>query len=98
MTSYSPVSGRRAAALPPRLARTLWTMRSSIGKEIVAGIYDVVTGRELRITLGDHLLESQLSRTADATLEQRASEVQQILASKGWSRVPAEHALHSPTA
>ena len=63
----------------------------------MAGIYDVATGRELRITLGEHLLESQLSRTADAALEKRASEVQQVLALKGWARVPAEHALHSPT-
>ena len=84
MTDYSPFTGRRAAPTTPRLSRTLWTMRSAIGKEIVAGIYDVTTGRELRITLGEHLLESRLSRTADAPLEQRASDVQQILASKGW--------------
>jgi hypothetical protein len=88
MTDYSPFMGRRAASIPPRLSRMLWTMRSAIGKEIVAGIYDVRTGRELRITFGEHLLESQLSRTADAPLEQRASDVQQILASKGWSRLP----------
>ena len=97
MTNYSPFSGRRVASVLPRLSRQLWTMRSSIGKEIVAGIYDVTTGRELRITLGEHLLESQLSRTADAALEQRASDVRQILASKGWSRVPSEHALHVQT-
>ena len=72
-------------------------MRSSIGKEIIAGIYDVATGRELRITLGEHLLESQLSRTADAALERRASDVQQILTSKGWASVLAEQALHAPT-
>jgi hypothetical protein len=97
MTNYSPFSGRRVASTSPRLSRSLWTMRSSIGKEIVAGIYDVATGRELRITLGEHLLESQLSRTADAVLEQRAADVQQILASKGWSGVPAEHPLQTST-
>jgi hypothetical protein len=85
MTDYSPFTGRRATPSAPRLARTLWTMRSAIGKEIMAGIYDVTTGRELRITLGDHLLESQLSRTADTPLEQRASDVQQVLVSRGWS-------------
>jgi hypothetical protein len=85
MTDYSPFTGRRAEPAPPRLSRTLWTMRSAIGKEIVAGIYDVITGRELRITLGEHLLESRLSRTADAPLERRASDVQHILASKGWT-------------
>jgi hypothetical protein len=85
MTSYSPFTGRRATPSAPRLARTLWTMRSAIGKEIVAGIYDVTTGRELRIMLGEHLLESQLSRTADTPLEQRACDVQQVLVSRGWS-------------
>ena len=85
MTGYSPFTGRRVAPSAPRLARTLWTMRSSIGKEIVAGIYDVMTGRELRITLGEHLLESQLSRLTDTPLEQRALDVQQVLVSKGWS-------------
>jgi hypothetical protein len=103
MTDYSPFSGRRATAAPPRLARTLWTMRSAIGKEIVAGIYDVMTGRELRITLGDHLLESQLSRTADAPLEQRASDVLQLLESRGWSRAESiaetvEHGSVAPQA
>ena len=85
MTSYSPFTGRRVAPSAPRLARTLWTMRSAIGREIVAGIYDVTTGRELRITLGEHLLESQLSRDADTPLEQRALDLQQVLLSKGWS-------------
>lgn len=85
MTNYSPFTGRRPAPSAPRLARTLWTMRSAIGKEIMAGIYDVTTGRELRITLGDHLLESQLSRAADTPLEQRASDVQQVLVSRGWT-------------
>ena len=85
LTDYSPFTGRRAAPSAPRLARTLWTMRSAIGKEIMAGIYDVTTGRELRITLGEHLLESQLSRAADTPLEQRASAVQQVLISSGWS-------------
>ena len=85
MTSYSPCTGRRVAPSAPRLARTLWTMRSAIGREIVAGIYDVTTGRELRITLGEHLLESQLSRATDTPLEQRALDLRQVLMSKGWS-------------
>src|SRR5688572_22453897 len=38
MTNYSPFSGRIVASISPRLSRPLWTMRSSIGKEIVAGI------------------------------------------------------------
>jgi len=84
MTDYSPFAGRRVETMPPRLSRTIWTMRSAIGKEIMAGIYDVATGRELRITLGEQLLESQLSRAADAQLERRASDVQRILESKGW--------------
>ena len=35
------------------LSRTLWTMRSDAGKEITAAIYDVLTGRELRVSRGD---------------------------------------------
>lgn len=48
------------------LSRTLWTMRSATGKEITAAIFDVVTMRELRVSLGDALLESRLSRAGDA--------------------------------
>ena len=68
------------------LSRTLWTMRSDAGREITAAIYDVLTGRELRVSRGDSLLESRLTRSDDAALEQRTPEIQDILTSKGWAR------------
>ena len=68
------------------LSRTLWRMRSDAGREITAAIYDVLTGRELRVSRGDSLLESRLSRSDDAGLEQRAAEILEILSSKGWER------------
>ena len=68
------------------LARSLWTLRSSVGKKVTAAIYEVPTGRELRISLGPDLLESCLSRMGgDAALERRASEVFEILREKGWA-------------
>ena len=87
MPDYSPFSGRTRTPgdVPIELARTRWTMRSGVGKGITADIYDVTTGRELRITRGDDLLESRLSRADDAALEARATEVRTLLEQKGWT-------------
>jgi hypothetical protein len=67
------------------LSRTLWTMRSAGGKEITAAIYDVATGRELRVSATDSLRESRLSRTGDAPLEARAGELRSLWKAKGGS-------------
>ena len=68
------------------LSRTLWTMTRPPNKTIMAAIYDVLTGRELRVTYGDETnpLDTLLSRTGDAPLEARASELREVLESKGW--------------
>jgi len=89
MTDYSPFSGRhRTPHCEIELMRTLWTMRSAVGRQITAAIFKVATGRELRVALGDELLESRLSRTDDGPLEGRALEIQALLAARGWSDVP----------
>src|SRR5688572_2526515 len=88
MPDYSPFRGkhRPAGDVPMSLARSLWRLRSAVGKEITAAIYEVPTGQELRISLGPELLESCLSRMGgDAALERRAGEVFEILREKGWS-------------
>ena len=67
MTDYTPFKGRyrMPGDVPIQLSRELWTMRYGNGQALQAGIYEVVTGRELRITRGDDLLESRLSRGGD---------------------------------
>jgi hypothetical protein len=62
-------------------------MQSAVGKRITAAIFNVVTGRELRVALGEDLLESRLSRGDDAPLETRAQEIRTILATRGWEEV-----------
>jgi hypothetical protein len=86
MPEYTPFKGRyREAAVRMELSRVLWTMRSAVGKEITAAIFEVITGRELRVSLGDELLESRLSRGGDAVVESRAGEIRARLATRGWS-------------
>lgn len=90
MPDYTPFGGRyRPPDARIELSRTLWRMRSAVGREITAAIFNVTTGRELRIALGDDLLESRLSRAGDAPLESRAAEVQALLATRGWSTAGA---------
>ena len=92
-TDYSPFLGR-VDRTPPKLelVRTLWTMRSAVGKELTAAIYAVATGRELRVSLGEELIESRLSRTDDAALDKRAEELRALLETKGWAMVGKEQA------
>jgi hypothetical protein len=78
---------------PIMLSRSLWTMRGPKGSLVTAGIYDVMTGRELRVMRGDDLLESQLSRTGDAALERRAFEIVRFLtrtAGQCWAKAVHE--------
>lgn len=91
MTNYTPFSGtRRVSPSSLELSRVLWTMHSSVGKVITAAIYNVLTGRELRVSLGEELLESRLSRTDDGVLQQRANELRDILARRGWTDAAAQ--------
>lgn len=71
--------------------RTLWAMTREPNKAITAAIFKTTYGHELRVTYGsdDNLLDSLLSRTDDAPLEQRAAELRAVLEEKGWSPVPA---------
>src|SRR6185436_4217345 len=86
MSDYTPFSGRhRVPDAQIEFSRSLWTMRSTVGKEITAGIFNVATGRELRIALGEELLESRLSRGGDGPLEARAAEIRTLLSTRGWS-------------
>ena len=88
MTTWDERFGRRAPRMPTlELARTLWTMTRAPNKPITAAIYDVATGRELRVTYGDETnpLDTLLSRIGDAPLEARASELREVLESKGWA-------------
>jgi hypothetical protein len=87
MTDYSPFKGRhRQPDAPLVLSRALWTMRGPKGSEITAAIYEVLTGRQLRVMRGEELLESRLSRAGDAPLEHRASEIRRVMDGKGWQR------------
>lgn len=71
--------------VPPELDRVrVWSMRGPNASTIEAAIYDVQTGRELRVTRADELLESRLSRTDDSALVARAEELRGILQAKGW--------------
>src|SRR5688572_1636468 len=98
MTDYSPFQGRyREPDAPQELVRTLWTMRSAVGKEITAAIYAVATGRELRVSLGAELLESRLSRADDGLLEARAEELRTVLQTKGWAMITKDQALDDAT-
>jgi hypothetical protein len=86
MPDYTPFRGRyQPAGVRMELSRVLWAMRSGVGREITAAIFNVVTGRELRVTLGEELLESRLSRAGDGPLEARAAEVRALLATRGWA-------------
>jgi hypothetical protein len=70
------------------LARALWTMTRPPNKPITAAIYDVESGRELRVHVGtdpNNLVTSLLSRDGDGPLEVRANELRAVLLEQGWS-------------
>jgi hypothetical protein len=65
-------------------------------RSITAGIYQVATGRELRVHSGpdvDNLLDSLLSRDGDVPLEFRATELRAVVARQrdGLRRCDARH-------
>lgn len=77
----------------PRLIRTLWVMTRPPNRSVTAGIYENVYGRELRTYYGqdeNNVVDSLLSRTGDAPLEQRAGELRAVLVSQGWVDSQAE--------
>jgi hypothetical protein len=84
VTNYSPFTAARQKPTRIELSKLLWTMRSAVGREITAAIYTVATGRELRVVLGQDLLESLLSRSDDGALETRAAEIKALISTKGW--------------
>jgi hypothetical protein len=60
-------------------------------KTVTAGIYENVYGHELRVYYGsneNNIVMTELSRTGDAPLESRASELRITLEEVGWR--PAE--------
>ena len=69
------------------LVRTLWTMTRLPNKPITAAIYEVESGRELRVHVGNdpnNLVDSRLSREGDDPLEFRADELKAVLLEQGW--------------
>ena len=68
--------------------RTIWIMTRPPNKSLTAAVYDVETGRELRVYYGQdefNVVDSLLSRTGEQALLQRASELRQILEWAGWA-------------
>jgi hypothetical protein len=85
----------------PKIVRVLWRMQGPT-RVIVARIERHPFGRELVIAFedGDDVIETRLERVGVASLEQRAEEVREVLAGKGWTEahqryaVPHPHQLH----
>lgn len=86
--TWDHVPSKRPDPPAPRLIRTLWVMTRPPNKSVTAGIYETLFGSELRVYYGqdeNNLLDSLLSRTDDAPLEHRASEIRAVLDSQGWT-------------
>ena len=69
------------------LVRTLWTMTRLPNKPITAALYDVESGRELRVHVGsdpNNLVDSLLSRDGDLPLTFRNDELKAVLLEQGW--------------
>jgi hypothetical protein len=54
-TDYSPFVGSTPQPARLELVRTLWTLTRPDHKPVTAAIYDVETGRELRVHVGSDL-------------------------------------------
>jgi len=89
MTDYTPFIGQPAREPKLKLLRTLWTMhRARPQSTVTAAIWQTETGHELRVIYNDdpdNMLDTVLSRTGDAPLEQRATDLRGVLASQGWT-------------
>jgi len=59
-----------------------------IERKCVAGLYRTTFGIELRLHLGDELIESRLSRYGEAPLLLRAEQAKQNLSKDGWTELP----------
>jgi hypothetical protein len=70
------------------LVRTLWTMNRPPNKPMTAALYELKSGRELRVHVGsdpNNLVDSLLSREGDLPLTFRADELRAVLLEQGWS-------------
>jgi hypothetical protein len=65
-----------------------------ITSKCVAGLYRNDFGIELRLHLGNELIESRLSRYGEAPLLLIAEEAKQDLLKRGWTELPLTRHLH----
>lgn len=73
----------------PRIVRTLWRMQGP-SRIIVARIERHPFGRELVILFegtADDVIETRFERAKESVLEQRADQLRELLATKGWSEI-----------
>jgi hypothetical protein len=74
----------------PRIVRTLWRMQGP-SRIIAARIERHPFGRELVIAfeagVEDDVIETRFERASDSLLEQRAEELRELLAAKGWTEL-----------
>jgi len=70
-----------------RLVRELWRMKGTDIHAVVASLYQVDTGLELRIVSGGDIVETQLSRTGEQPLLERAARLKQELVAGGWTEL-----------
>jgi hypothetical protein len=89
MIRFTPPTPR-----PPRLehVRDLWQMHRPHRPQAIltAAIFQTDTGLELRIGFSlTNLIHSQLSRTGDDALLERAEDLRQVLIEQGWIELMA---------
>ena len=59
-----------------------------IERNCAAGLYRTIFGIELRLHLGDELIESRLNRYGEAPLLLIAEQAKQNLLKDGWTELP----------
>ena len=84
---------------PPRLehVRDLWQLHRPQKPQAIltAAIFQTDTGLELRIGFSlTNLIHSQLSRTGDDPLSERAEDLRLVLLGQGWIELRANDTAH----
>lgn len=69
--------------------------RSDHRRYLTAAIFQTDTGRELRVGFSEsNLIQSQLSRTGDDALLERAEDLRLTLPGQGWLELRAANTTH----